>query len=162
MFLSSLTRVFVLASAAALLAVSTGCAQPAEIDGTTLGDAFHIQDDAPEVKGSALHRQIVFAEDDGEMLRTLALKFSEDDAIVIGEKTPLSATSTPTVEASIGTLVTFTRPDGVVVKVAENFRQSKSKGGYVVFEQLAPFFAGTFHAEMDDGGILSGTFVVAP
>ncbi len=143
-------------------ALSTGCAQPVEVDGETLGDSFPIRDVSPQVKGSDTSRQLVFSDDDGEVLRTLALKFGDLSTLEVGVELPLSADVPPTAEATVGDLVEFTRTDGVVVKSSENFRTAVSVGGVMVLEQVEPFYAGTFTAEMDDGGTLSGSFVVVP
>lgn len=143
-------------------ALTTGCAQPVEVDGETLGDSFTIRDDSPEIKGNNTSRQLVFSDDDGEVLRTLALKFGDLSQLEVGVELPLSADVPPTAEATVGDLVEFTRADGVVVKSSQNFRKAVSIGGMMVLEQVEPFYAGTFTAEMDDGGTLSGSFVVVP
>ncbi len=162
MFRPVFSRLVARVAPLALVLVAAGCTQPAEVSGSTLGSTFSISDNVPEVKGSDSHVQLVFEEDDGETLRTLAIKLHDPDTLEVGVSIALSDDdSAPTVEATVGDLV-LSENNGVTIKSAENWRATHSVSGELVLEQKSPFFAGTFRAVMDDGGLLVGDFVVAP
>ncbi len=133
---------------------------PAMVDGHVQGSAFSIRDDFPVVRPQHDGQQLVVLGDhsDGE-LRLVQIRLPADSALPLDEPVAVGGAGLE-VTASFGTLESELRSDGVRVVSSSDATEVAALGGSVTLASLAPVLAGTFEVTLEDGGSLTGEFII--
>lgn len=142
--------------------LSSACAfeAPAVVDGLVQGDDFSIRDDHPVVRPQHHGEQLVVLADDvdGE-LRLVQLRLPAESALALDEPLAVGPAGLE-VTASFGTLEEEVRSDGVRVLSSSDATEVTAISGSVTLASLTPVLAGTFEVTLEDGGSLTGEFVI--
>ena len=152
--------------AAALLmsAFGVGCGAPTQVEGTAHAEPFSILDDAPAFRAdeSAGWVYLSMAEEDGETMRVVGITIPDQEVLVVDEPVAIGSSEDDGaifVDVSSGDLVVTERTGGGRILSTENTKFATSVKGSVTFTSLDPY-VGEFTVELDDGGELTGTFVI--
>lgn len=139
-----------------------GCAfeVPAVVDGRVRGGEFSIRDDNPVVRPQHDGEQLVVLADEvfGE-LRIVQIRLPASDALVLDEPMPVGPGALE-VTATFGDVEEELRSDGVRVLSTSNATTVKATGGSVTLASLDTVLAGTLEVTLEDGGSLTGEFVI--
>ena len=151
--------------------LAVGCAAPGSVEGVVRHDGFTLRADHPLTKpiASGRDRIVVLAEQDSETLRTLQLTLPDaatlplGKAVSIGRAPEFGSGQQPSLQVSVGAVEIETRSDGVEVISATDATTSSSVRGSITLTELDDAgIAGSFHADLDDGGYVDGEFVAEP
>jgi hypothetical protein len=150
------------ASAVLVLALGTACSAPGFVEGVVEEEGFVIRDDSPEVRTQHEGNLVVLSQEDGATLRLVKVFLPPLEGLAIGEEITLGdrEAGEPSVGVAQGDLEEMFRSDGVRVLNTSNTRsQNALEGTLTLHEEQGELF-GTFHAELEGGGYLDGSFVV--
>jgi hypothetical protein len=135
---------------------AVACGAPSGVDGEVEGEAFTVSDQQPELKRHERtgDTQIVLAEDDGDLLRTVVVFVESETNLEVGE--PIAFGEGVSLMVSEG--VSIDLGNGVI-----NAKDPKFHGvvkGEIIFTSLGDPIVGEFWAELENGGYIEGTFVL--
>lgn len=152
---------------AALLAAGTvGCQAPGSVSGVFGGEEFSLRCESPLAASDASGRDsvVVLSEATSETLSTVNVRLRGAAGLPIGEPVAVGTDDEglPTVQVVVGDLVVETRSDGVEILSAADPQRATSVGGTLTVESRdQDGVAGSFSAELDDGGFVEGFFAAA-
>lgn len=145
-----------------ILLFGSGCAfeVPAVVDGLVQGGEFQIRDDHPVVRpqhdGEAI---VVLADEVGGELRLVQIRLPASDALVLDEPLAVGADGIE-VTATFGPVEEEHRADGVRVLSTSHATTVTATSGSVTLVSLEPVLAGSLDVTLEDGGALTGEFVI--
>ncbi len=153
-------------AAITLVALGVGCGSPAVVEGDVLGETFEVRDDNPELRVAAHSGEatIVFAEDNGETMRTVVMVIPAETHVEPGVPVPLVGEG-----AAKGSGIYLELSQGDLVEIIEGGRRIVHAtdpeyfdvvGGTVIFDSVSDPISGTFVAEIAGGGTVRGSFVI--
>ena len=134
------------------------------VEGVALNEDYRVQDQAPATRVTSDEKLIIIiAEEDGVDLRVVTVTLPEFAAFPLGQEVVIGAkgSGAPYLKASVGELDDFTRNDGVHVLNSKNTRFSEALQGTLFLDEENGELIGSFSADMEDGGHLEGSFIVA-
>ena len=142
----------------ALIAFTAACGPQTfvEIDTASEG-SFTVADPAPTVRPYLDGAIVVLSEEQGEQLALVTIELPEINTLQEGEAVDIEDAGIAMV-ASRGDLEVIEREDGTRVINSQDARRFSATSGTFTLDQRAPL-AGSFVVELEDGGLLSGTFV---
>ena len=141
------------------IALSVACGGPNEVDGQVAEDEFSVHDSAPELRvdednGDAT---MIFAEQDGDSLRTIVMLVPGNMDIVAGEPISLDSDSELLIELGVGELETF-EANGRTVVNSRDAVFYEVVSGTIIFDSLSDPVSGWFSVELADGSVVKGFF----
>ena len=143
---------------AALTMLTAACGPQAYVEVDTAAEgSFTVADPAPAVRAFQDGVFVVLAEEQGEELALVTVELAELSNLEVGETVDIAEAGIG-IEASRGDLEVIERSDGARIVNSQNTRSFPAVGGTFTLDSLDPL-AGTFDVELEDGGMLSGTFV---
>lgn len=150
----------------ALVAVlGAGCVAPA-VEGVFNGDRFSIDDQRPNVRGTADDVLLVLfqADCDAGQLRTLSLDLPATSTLPVGDALHIGGDDDVIgLDVVVGDLVRIALDNGDSLLTSTDIRQALASDGSVTFDVVDEgAFAGHFSADLDDGGYVAGRFSSAP
>ena len=149
---------------AAFLAVgSIACQAPASVNGVFGGQDFSLRCESPLAASDASGRDsvVVLSEASSETLSTVNVRLRGVNDLAL--ETPIQVgaddAGQPSIQVVVGALVVETRADGVEILSAADPRRAYSVDGTLTLQTRdADGVAGSFSAELDDGGFVEGFF----
>jgi hypothetical protein len=154
-------------AAAVLMVGSTiACQAPGSVDGVFGGAEFSLRCERPLATSDASGRDkvVVLSQADPETLRTVNLRLRGVADLTLGKAQAIGTDEEglPSVQVVVGDLVVDTRADGVeVLSPADPTRASSVTGTLTLQSRTADSVAGSFRADLDDGGYVEGFFDAA-
>ncbi|MCC7072685.1 MAG: hypothetical protein IT383_15255 [Deltaproteobacteria bacterium] len=152
--------------AAFLTAGSIACQAPASVDGVFAGQDFSLRCESPLAASDASGRDsvVVLSEATSETLSTVNVRLRRAAELPIGKPVSVGTDEEghSTVQVVVGALVVETRADGVeILSAADPTRASSVAGTLTIESRDDDGVAGSFAAELDDGGFVEGFFAAA-
>lgn len=149
--------------AAFLAAGSIACQAPASVDGVFGGEDFSLRCESPLAASDASGRDsvVVLSEATSETLSTVNVRLRHIADMPLGKPVSVGTEEEghSTVQVVVGALVVEERADGVEILSAADPRRAASLTGTLTLETRdADGVAGSFSAELDDGGFVEGFF----
>ncbi len=149
---------------AAFLAVgSVACQAPASVSGVFGGEDFALRCESPLAASDASGRDsvVVLSEATSETLSTVNVRLHgvHELALDVPVAVGTDDEGKPSIQVVVGALVVETRADGVEILSAADPRRASSVDGTLTLQSRdEDGVAGTFSAELDDGGFVEGFF----
>ena len=156
-----------LLSAASLLVLllSVGCSAPAWVQGVVNDSDFAVTDAAPVSRVDTRNDEInvVISEEDADQLRLVTFTLCDASQLVVGKTYPIGTEEDGRtfLRVSQGDLDISYRSDGARIVSSVNNVFTGSVSGSVTIDSLDGVIAGTFSAELSDGGHVEGQFATS-
>lgn len=152
-----------IAAAAVLAAGSIGCQAPGAVSGVFGGEEFALRCETPLATSDASGRDsvVVLSEATTETLSTVNIRLYGVNELALDTPVHVGAADQglPSIQVVVGALVVEQRADGVEVLSAADPVRAASVDGTLTLESRDDVgVAGTFRAELDDGGFVEGFF----
>lgn len=154
------TRFFL---AIAGLILASACGAPGMVEGVVWEKGFFVRDMQPAARFAKEQLLVVVSEEDGTELRVVSLYVPEELLAQRGEPLSLGprGSGLPALKVAWGDLVTMDRSDGVRVLSTSDTRYAEATSGTVELVWEDGTLSGTFHATLEDGGYVDGSFVTS-
>lgn len=152
-----------IAAAAVLAAASVACQAPGAVDGVFGGEDFALRCESPLSTSDASGRDsvVVLSEATTETLSTVNVRLRNVNELPLGEAVAVGSDDEglPSIQVVVGALVVETRADGVeILSAADPVRASSVAGELTLESRSDEGVAGSFRANLDDGGFVEGFF----
>ena len=146
-----------------MVGFSVACQAPAAVDGVFSGEDFSLRCDSPLATGddSGRDRVVVLSETTSETLSTVNVRLRNVAQLPLETEVDLGSDDDglPSVQVVVGALIVETRADGVeVLSPADPVRAGSVTGALTLQSNTAEGVAGSFRADLDDGGYVEGFF----
>lgn len=158
-----LLRRLQITAAVLLVGASAACQAPGSVSGVFSGEDFALRCESPLATSDASGRDsvVVLSETSTETLSTVNIRLRNVGELPIGLTTEIGADDEglPSIQVVVGALIVDTRSDGVeVLSAADPVRASSVAGSLTLESRTDVGVAGSFRANLDDGGFVEGFF----